>query len=73
VNQIMRVRSMAALALGAIGDPAALPALKHRLEAQDDPRVQLAAARAILEILEAPPPWRAPTDNTARAAATGRP
>jgi HEAT repeat protein len=65
-NQIMRIRSMAALALGAIGDPAALPALKRRLEAQDDPRVQLAAARAILEILDSSGPWPERTDNSAR-------
>ncbi|UCG32574.1 MAG: HEAT repeat domain-containing protein [Phycisphaerales bacterium] len=71
-NQIMRIRSMAALALGAIGDPAALPALKRRLEAQDDPRVQLAAARAILEILDSSGPWSARADNSARTAAHRR-
>ncbi len=51
-TQIMRVRSMAAMALGAIGDPEALPALRERLEKDADPRVQLAAATAILQILE---------------------
>jgi HEAT repeat protein len=71
-NQVMRIRSMAALALGAIGDPVALPALKRRLEAQDDPRVQLAAARAILEILDSPGPWSARTDNSARTAGHDR-
>lgn len=50
-NQIMRVRSLSALALGAIGDKSALPRLKARMEAQDDPRVQLAAAKAVLDIL----------------------
>ena len=68
-NQTMRIRSMAALALGAIGDPAALPALKKRLQAQDDPRVQVAAAKAILEILNRKLPWDPQTDNTARPAA----
>ena len=71
-NQIMRIRSMAALALGSIGDAAALPALKKRLEAQDDPRVQLAAARAILEILNRGPAWNRPTDKTMRRTAYGR-
>lgn len=50
-NQIMRVRSMAALALGAIGDRAALPHLEDTMTESDDPRVQVAAAHAILEIL----------------------
>jgi HEAT repeat protein len=50
-NQIMRVRSMAALALGDIGDPRALRALRLRMEEPDDARVQLAAATAILKIL----------------------
>ncbi|GMU24915.1 MAG: hypothetical protein AMXMBFR13_49860 [Phycisphaerae bacterium] len=51
-NQIMRVRTMAALALGEIGDRQALPVLKQRMETPDDPRVQLAAATAILMILD---------------------
>jgi HEAT repeat protein len=50
-NQIMRVRQMAAAALGAIGDPVALPALADRLEDNSDPRVQVASARAILQII----------------------
>lgn len=53
-NARMRIRSMAALAVGAIGDRRALPWLKQRMETPDDPRVQLAAARAILMILEKP-------------------
>jgi HEAT repeat protein len=51
-NQIMRVRTMAAMALGEIGDRRALGPLKDRMQTPDDPRVQLAAARAILMILE---------------------
>jgi len=50
-NQIMRVQSMAALALGEIGDRRALGWLKQRMESSDDPRVQLAGATAILMIL----------------------
>lgn len=49
--QTMRVRSNAALALGAIGHPAALPHLHHLMENYPDPRVQLCAAKAIIEIL----------------------
>ena len=41
--QVMRVRSMAALALGQIGRPDALGPLKQLMENGDDPRVQLAA------------------------------
>jgi len=54
-NQIMRVRSLAALTLGEIGDRRALGWLKLRMEEPDDPRVQLAAATAILMILNATP------------------
>lgn len=53
-NQLMRVRTMAALALGEIGDRRALKALTERMETPDDPRVQLAAATAILMILHVP-------------------
>jgi HEAT repeat protein len=56
-NQAMRVRSMAAQALGDIGEAEALPALQGRLEAQDDPRVQVAAAKAILQVLGRRSPW----------------
>jgi HEAT repeat protein len=49
----MRVRSLAALALGAIGDPAALPTLRRMAEAQDDARVQVAASYAICQIAAA--------------------
>ena len=54
-NQIMRVRSMAAMALGEIGDRGALGRLKNRMQTPDDPRVQLAAATAILKILNKTP------------------
>lgn len=54
-NQIMRVRTMAALALGDIGDRRALKALKQRANDSADPRVQLAAVRAILMILKESP------------------
>ena len=47
----MRVRQLAAMALGAIGDHRALPALRRRLNDPSDPRVQVYAANAILEIL----------------------
>lgn len=46
----MRRRSLAALALGAIGEPASLPALEQRIRSENDPRVQVAAAYAICEI-----------------------
>jgi HEAT repeat protein len=49
-NQLMRVRQMAAVALGAIGDPAALVPLAQRLEDNTDARVQIACAKAILRI-----------------------
>jgi HEAT repeat protein len=51
-DQIMRVRQLAARALGAIGDRRALRPLRDQLNGSDDPRVQLAAADAILEIVE---------------------
>ncbi len=54
-NQVMRMRSMAAMALGEIRDRRALGALKRRMQTPDDSRVQLAAATAMLMILESPP------------------
>jgi HEAT repeat protein len=51
-NQVMRVRSMAAMALGEIGDPRALEKLKKAMEDPEDPRVQLATATAILKIVD---------------------
>jgi HEAT repeat protein len=50
-SQIVRVRTMAALALGAIGDAAALPGLADTLRNPYDPRVELAAALAVLQVL----------------------
>ncbi len=72
-DQVMRVRSMAALALGAIRDRSVLPELKNAMIDSQDPRIQLAAACAILQILReetwpgasggsaAPPPNRSST------------
>ncbi len=59
-NQVMRVRSMAALALGEIGDRRALGPLYTLMADPDDPRVQIAAARAILMILSRRPPASGP-------------
>ncbi len=50
-GQILRARQMAAVALGAIGRPQALPALSKLMDDPADPRVQVSAARAVLEIL----------------------
>ncbi len=50
-NEQMRVRSLAALALGAIGDVRALPALGALAEQESDARVQVAACLAICEIV----------------------
>lgn len=51
LDQIMRVQCMSAAALGAIGRPDALEPLRRKMESADDPRIQLAAATAILKIL----------------------
>ena len=51
-NRTLRVRQMAILALGAIGDPAAVPSLASIMNDAADPRLQIAAAKAILEILD---------------------
>jgi len=50
--QVLRVRQMGASALGAIGRSDALSELGRVLE-EDDPRLQVSAARAILQILQA--------------------
>ncbi len=47
----MKIRTNAALALGAIGDQRALPHLQNLAQLQDDPRIQVAACWAILDIL----------------------
>jgi HEAT repeat protein len=59
-TQVMRVRSMAALVLGDLGDRRALGWLKQQLERSNDPRVQLAAVTAILKILEQSPDSKLP-------------
>ncbi|HNQ23542.1 MAG TPA: HEAT repeat domain-containing protein [Phycisphaerae bacterium] len=51
-QQILRVRQLALVALGGIGSPAALPTLTQVMHDNSDPRVQVAAARAILEITD---------------------
>jgi len=52
-GQVLRVRQMAAVALGAIGRDRALPDLRRVMDEEDDPRVQVSAAWAILQILQA--------------------
>lgn len=51
-NEQMRVRSLAALALGAIGDERALPRLAELARRETDERVQVAACLAICEIAQ---------------------
>ncbi len=53
--ETMQVRSNAALALGAIGQTRALPALQRLAEAEDDQRTQVAACYAICQIVKAAP------------------
>ena len=52
-GQMLRRRQLAAAALGAIGRTEALPALAKLMEDSADPRVQVSAAKAILEIVQA--------------------
>ena len=54
VNQLLRIRQLAAAAAGAIGDARAAPMLESLLQDGTDPRVQISAARALLEIAERP-------------------
>jgi len=49
-GQELRVKLLAAAALGAIGRTDALGVLAEKMQRDTDPRVQIAAARAILEI-----------------------
>lgn len=49
-GQVLRIRQLAAAALGAIGRAEALPHLEVAMEDSRDPRVQVSAAKAILEI-----------------------
>jgi HEAT repeat protein len=53
-NERMKLRTNAALALGAIGDARALPVLEALAQA-DDPRVQVAACYALLKITKREP------------------
>ncbi len=53
-NQTLRVRELAALACGAIGDARALGSLEKMMNEGDDPRLQVAAAKAILQIVGTP-------------------
>jgi HEAT repeat protein len=48
----IRIRANAALALGAMGDPRALPVLRKLADDEGDPRVQVAACFAICEIVK---------------------
>jgi HEAT repeat protein len=61
-EQILRVRQLAIAALGRIGDRSALPALREIALEDPDPRVQTAAARAILSITERTVPAAVPVD-----------
>jgi len=67
-TQIMRVRSMAAMALGDIGRRDALRPLDQVMETDEDPRVQLAAATAILMIVN-----RSPLDSVGPGDVTRKP
>jgi HEAT repeat protein len=51
-SQRLRAKQMACSALGAIGRADALPALERLLERSDDPRVEVSAAGAVLQILQ---------------------
>jgi HEAT repeat protein len=62
-DQIMRVRTMAAMALGAMEARPALPDLKALMTDSTDPRVQVAAARAVIQILTEPE-WLAPSGRS---------
>lgn len=59
-GQVLRVRQMAAAALGAIGDAKALPGLAEQMRSNPDPRVQVSAAGAILAIVEKDRQWGLP-------------
>lgn len=50
-EEIMSIRTLAPLALGAIGDPKALPDLRRIAESDTDERIQVAAAYAICQIV----------------------
>jgi HEAT repeat protein len=50
-NQTFRVRQLAATTLGAIGDRRAIVPLEAMMNDADDPRLQIAAAKALMDIL----------------------
>lgn len=52
--QALRLQQLAAAALGAIREPRALADLRRVMESSTDPRVQVSAAKAIVEIIS---PW----------------
>ncbi len=52
-DQVLRVRQLAAAALGSIGRTGALPVLAELMNDPADPRVQVSAAQAIVMILKA--------------------
>jgi len=60
--QAFRMRLMALAALGAIGRVESLPAMAKILEDGRDPRLQVAAARAVLDVLRANPVGAFPSD-----------
>ena len=70
-NRTLRVRQMAALACGAIGDPRALDRLEKMMNDADDPRLQVAAAKAILDILGVVAPPAMPFGRSATQAGAG--
>lgn len=49
-GQVLRVRQLAAAALGAMGTTGALPELMRMMESNDDARLQVSAGTAILQI-----------------------
>lgn len=51
-TETMQIRTLAAFALGAIGDPRALPALRELASDRSDPRIQVAASLAICQVTE---------------------
>jgi|CXWL01.1.fsa_nt_gi HEAT repeat protein len=53
-DQLLRIRQLASAAAGAIGDSRAVPLLETYLNDGIDPRVQISAARALIEIAEKP-------------------
>jgi HEAT repeat protein len=51
-DQLLRIRQLASAAAGAIGNPRAVPMLETFLGDGTDPRIQISAARALIEIAE---------------------